>query len=62
MTIVNVQFSDATSQTVVAFFSSPQDENSYPYQGQVDTTDDRYKAFYNTLNPVSARATLPAPT
>ena len=47
MSLVNVQFSDATEKVVIAFFACPQDPDAYPNQGQIDDSDPMYLAFLN---------------
>jgi hypothetical protein len=58
--IINVSFSDATKQTVNMYFGCPQDETVYPYQGQIETSDPRWKAFYDSIIE-SLRSGLPEP-
>jgi len=60
MQTINVQFSDDTDSTVVAYFAGPQDPTDYPHQGTLPTTDPRWAAFYNQV-PVFIRGGLPAP-
>jgi hypothetical protein len=61
MTALNVQFSDSTQATIIAYFSSPQDPSEYANLGTVDTSDARWKTFYNSLGPIEQEG-LPAPT
>jgi hypothetical protein len=47
MTMVNVQFSDDTQATIVAYFASPQDSDFYQNMGAVETSDPRWKTYYD---------------
>lgn len=47
--MLNVQFSDATQEIVLAYFGCPQDENAFPNQGTVAVSDARWKTFYASL-------------
>ena len=58
--MIDVQFSDSAETTIVSWFACPQDPTVYPNQGQVDTSDNRYKAFFDA-RPVSMQKGLPAP-
>jgi hypothetical protein len=54
---INVQFSDASEQEVIAYFASPQDAEAYPNQAQIDESDPRYLAFANPASTLAgARA------
>jgi hypothetical protein len=59
--MINVNFSDSTQTTIVAFFGCTQDASIFPNQGTVDASDARWKAFYEA-QPIYARGLLPAPT
>jgi hypothetical protein len=61
MTTINVQFSDSTQKSVVSYFGCPQDPSAYPNQGQIDTSDPRYAAFYSSLPPI-AQPGMPTPS
>jgi hypothetical protein len=61
MTTINVQFSDSSDEVVVSYFASPQDGNVWPNQGEIDTGDSRWKAYYDT-QPEPIKSLLPAPT
>lgn len=60
MSTINVQFADDSEQLVIAYFSSPQDPEIWPNQGQIDTSDARWESYYDSL-PEGMRAGLPAP-
>ncbi|MBP1314274.1 hypothetical protein [Herbaspirillum sp. 1130] len=57
---VHVQFADETAAEIVAFFATAQDPNFYPNQGEVETSDDRYVHYWNSL-PAAVRSDLPSP-
>jgi hypothetical protein len=59
--MLNVQFFDSTETTIVSSFAVPQDASTYPNQGQVETSDPRWKAFFDLMNP-AVQKYLPAPT
>lgn len=42
---VIVAFSDADEVTIIASFASEQDVESWPHQGLVDESDDRWKSY-----------------
>ncbi|MBU9661891.1 hypothetical protein KTF22_08300 [Burkholderia multivorans] len=58
---INVQFSDATEETIIAYFACAQDATIYPNQGVIETSDARWKAYYSAL-PAIMQAGPPAPT
>lgn len=60
-TSLNVQFSGSTQETIVAWFSDPQSAATFPNQGQVQTNDPRWSAFYGALNK-DMQEYIPAPT
>ncbi|MBN3813286.1 hypothetical protein, partial [Paraburkholderia sp. Ac-20347] len=60
MNTVNVQFSDSGEETVISCFGTPQDPVEWPNQGVLDSSDARWKAFYDTL-PSWVQVTLPSP-
>lgn len=60
MATLNVQFTDASEETITSYFGAPQDPTQYPNQGTVSADDARWKAFYDSL-PDMARDALPAP-
>lgn len=59
--MLNVQFSDSTQAQIVAWFAGPQDPAEYPNQGDVKTSDSRWKTYHDALPP-ELQALLPAPT
>lgn len=60
MSLVYVQFSDESEQVVVASFSSPQDESTWPNQGVIDASDERWHEYYFSL-PEFFRLGMPVP-
>lgn len=40
-----VAFSDADEATIIASFASEQDVESWPHQGLVEESDDRWKSY-----------------
>ena len=61
MQTIYVQFSDETESTVVSYFGGPQDEDAYPHQGPIDTSDKRWED-YVTAQPASIQKLLPIVT
>lgn len=61
MALINVQFSDSTKSTVIAYFADLQQSVGYPNSGAVDTDSAAWATFYNDL-PASMQSALPAPT
>lgn len=57
---LNVQFSDATEETIVSYFGAPQDPEIWCDCGVLDASDARWAKFYNSLPPMS-QAGLPTP-
>ncbi|MCW3538356.1 hypothetical protein [Burkholderia cenocepacia] len=53
-----VQFSDSTEKTIIAFLPGPQDPDAYPNQGEVNSTDPRWKAFCDNL-PIDVQPFMP---
>lgn len=45
MTVKYVQFSDSKKTKVVSEFDSPQEKDTYKYQGEIDSEDSRYIEF-----------------
>ncbi|WP_175994886.1 hypothetical protein [Burkholderia vietnamiensis] len=60
MTTVNVQFSDATEETVIGYASSAQPLIAWPYQGAIDTSDSRWATYYSSKDAQS-QIGLPIP-
>lgn len=61
MSEINVSFSDATEATITSYFACPQDPGVWPNQGVMQSSDARWKTFYETL-PANAAQFLPAPS
>lgn len=61
MTTINVQFADATKQTIVSYFSSAQDSGAWPNCGAVDSSDPTWKAYYDSRD-LFTQQFLVAPT
>jgi hypothetical protein len=57
---INVAFTDASETTVLGCFGSPQSLETWPYQAQIEATDKRWAAYYNSL-PEGMRSGLPTP-
>jgi hypothetical protein len=55
-----VQFTDTSKTEILSIFGSPQDEEVYPNQGQVELSDPLYKAYYEA-QPSIAQMGLPVP-
>ena len=60
MATVNIMFSDATETVVIAYFAGPQDPEFYPNQATMDTSDPRWKTFYESM-PDYLQEWLPRP-
>lgn len=60
MSPVYIQFSDSTDATIVSYFGSPQDPEIYPNYAQIDTSDVRWKAYYDAQT-AALQAYLPSP-
>jgi hypothetical protein len=58
---INVQFSDDTETTVVSYFAGPQNAVEWANLGVVDTSDARYKSFYDSM-PSAAQQGMPSPS
>lgn len=61
MQTIYVQFSDETESTVVGYFGGPQDEDTHPHQGTIETSDQRWKD-YVSAQPATIQKLLPAAT
>ncbi len=61
MQLINVQFADESEAKIVSYFAGPQDSAEYPNQGTVQTDDDRWKAFYETVSS-EIRPYVPSPS
>ena len=60
MSSINVQFSDETEATIIAYFGCPQDATAHLNQAIIATSDARWATFYNAL-PSNAQKAMPAP-
>jgi hypothetical protein len=60
MTTIFVEFSDATKSAVIGYAASPQPAESWPYQGEIDTSDPLWKTYYDSKDDLS-KIGLPAP-
>lgn len=60
MATIYVQFTDSKEAAISSVFSCPQDPDLYPNQEEMETSDNRYKAFYDSL-PAVNQAHLPSP-
>jgi hypothetical protein len=61
MSTINVQFSDSTKSIIVAYFASPQDPDIWENLGEVDTSDARWKAYFDKQD-ASLQQKLPTPS
>jgi len=62
MVALYVQFSDSTETEITSIFSCPQNPSSFPNQAEIDSSDSRYKAYYEALSPIAtANSGLPVP-
>jgi hypothetical protein len=60
MTTLFVQYSDSSEATIISVFAGPQDAATFPNQGQVETSDSRYAAYFSAM-PSIAKAGLQQP-
>ncbi|HIE4193436.1 MULTISPECIES: hypothetical protein [Burkholderia] len=60
MATIYVQFTDSAETDVSSVFPCPQDEDLYPNQGEMETSDARYKAFFESL-PAVSQTYIPRP-
>jgi hypothetical protein len=60
MAIINVAYSDAAKSEIIGAFVLPQSEDSFPYQGEIDTSSTIWADFYNQFTP-EIQAGLPSP-
>ncbi|MDY7559979.1 tail fiber assembly protein [Pseudomonas sp. CCC3.2] len=58
MTLMYVQFTDATETKLTSIFGGPQDPDAYPNQGVIEDTDQRYLDFFNPPIDVAAVNTV----
>jgi hypothetical protein len=60
MATINVQFQDSTNKVITSYFPNEQDPSVFQNQGEVDTSDMRWKTYYDGIPP-SDRVDLPSP-
>lgn len=60
MTTIYVQFSNAACDGIISYFAGPQDPEAIPNIGQVEPTDERWKAFYDAM-PSIVQNNMPTP-
>lgn len=60
MSTVYVQFFDNSEQEIISLAGGPQEPELWPFQGAVDTSDPRYKVYYEKQDPF-IKAVLPKP-
>ncbi|ENH6339742.1 hypothetical protein ABWH74_003098 [Burkholderia vietnamiensis] len=58
-TEVNVAFSTADEEAIIACMATPQSTALFPYQGKVSTSDPRYATFYDAYPALQPM--MPAP-
>jgi len=49
--ILYVQFKDDTESEVVSYFMCKQNPEFYQFLGEIDTSDERWKKYYESLPP-----------
>lgn len=52
MTDIYVQYTDASGTAILAVFTSAQDDTVYPNQGVIESSDERYVAYYDALTSI----------
>jgi hypothetical protein len=60
MTTLNVQFTDVTQKFICSYFASSQDPSAHSNLGTVDSSDARWKAFWDGQGAY-VQQWLPAP-
>lgn len=58
---MQVQFDSAAQTQIIAFFGSPQSPDSHENLGEVETSDARWKTYFDSLSDF-AKQGLPPPT
>lgn len=58
--ILYVQFKDDTEGEVVSYFMCQQNPDFYQFLGEIDTSDERWKNYYESLPPY-AQELIPEP-
>jgi hypothetical protein len=61
MTTIYVQFSDSTETMVIGYAVNPQSVATWPNQGDIDTSDARWHAYFSSKATPDAQMGLPAP-
>jgi hypothetical protein len=61
MTSIFVQFSDASQESVISAFSCPQNIEAWPNQGEIDSSDPRWKAYYSSIPDGPLKHAWPSP-
>ncbi|KVE27710.1 hypothetical protein WI93_11765 [Burkholderia vietnamiensis] len=61
MSKINVQYADETASTVIGYAAGQQDPATWQYQGEVDTSDARWRTYFESKDEES-KVGLPAPT
>lgn len=61
MSRINVQYADEAESTVIGYAAGPQDPETWPYQGEIDTSDSRWLAYFESKDEAS-KVGLPAST
>lgn len=56
-----VQWQDASQATVASVFPGPQDAETYPNQGMIQSNDSRYLAWYKSIPVGPSRTGLVVP-
>jgi hypothetical protein len=62
MAMISVRFSDSSQTMVTGYASCAQDESAWPHQGEISTSDSRWKAYYDSQDTYLCQPYLPAPT
>ncbi|MCT9017166.1 hypothetical protein N6G05_26805 [Cupriavidus gilardii] len=63
MTTIYVQFADETEEVIVSYFGIPQDPDYWKNQGTVESSDPRWKAYYESMASLREMGViLPEPT
>lgn len=59
--LVYVQFFDSSMVDIISYFCCKQDDEVYPNQDQIDTSDARWHTYYYGF-PLGMREYFPEPT
>lgn len=60
-TTLYVQFSDSSETAIITYFGGPQPDGAYSNYGSLDTSDARWKAFYDAMSGAGYGEGLPPP-